>query len=126
MARSNILLIEPDGISAKLFESKFGQSGLFVRVAGSVEAAVHLADKKRPNLIITEIDLPKHNGVEFLFELRSYSDWSGIPVVVLSNIPKTRFSGSEKQLELLGVVEYLYKPKTSLGKLVEVVKGYLT
>jgi DNA-binding response OmpR family regulator len=125
MSINNILLIEPDVVSARLFESKLSQQGFSVSVAANVEVAIRLADDKRPCLIIMELDLSKHNGIEFLFELRSYSDWQDIPLVVLSNIPKANFKGSEKQLELLGVVEYLYKPRTSLEKLSDIAKGYL-
>jgi len=61
-----------------------------------------------------ELQLASHNGIEFLYELRSYNDWQSIPVIIHSLVPATAFTNIAPEL---GVVSYLYKPTTTLKKL---------
>jgi hypothetical protein len=58
-----------------------------------------------------------HNGYEFLYELRSYSDLLEIPVIVNSMLPEEDLLLNNEIKNELGIISYLYKPKTTLGKL---------
>lgn len=120
---ANILLIEPDRLLAQIYyEALIGDSNN-VFVASGAQTAVIAADKQLPELIILELQLVEHSGIEFLYELRSYPEWQTIPVILNTNVPPSEFNDTSGILrEELGVAHYLYKPATSLDKLLSVVR----
>lgn len=119
---AHILLLEPDTILANLYTRALTHVGHTSRRTVSAQDAVFQVDEKRPDVILVELQLVGHSGIEFLYELRSYHEWQDIPVVVHSCIPPTEFSDSIKLLrEKLGVTAYLYKPHTSLQTMLRTI-----
>jgi DNA-binding response OmpR family regulator len=119
---ANILLLEPDTILANLYIRAFEHAGHAVRRTVSAQDAVFHVDELLPDVVIVELQLVAHSGIEFLYELRSYHEWQHIPVLIHSCIPPTEFSDSMGLLrDKLGVIQYLYKPHTSLLKLLRSV-----
>jgi DNA-binding response OmpR family regulator len=124
MAR--ILLIEPDRVLAESYVQALLYAGHEVQAAGSAQAAIMSADAILPDLVILELQLVEHSGIEFLYEFRSYPDWQDVPVLIQTNVPKVEFQDSWELLqEELGVKNYLYKPKTSLSELITAVNAHL-
>jgi DNA-binding response OmpR family regulator len=119
MAR--ILLIEPDSVLTKTYKSALEQASHKVKTANGAQQAIDVTDDHTPDAIILEIQLPGHNGVEFLYELRSYPEWQTIPVIILSNVTPTDFGTNPNVWRELGIVSYYYKPRTTLAKLVDSV-----
>lgn len=119
---SQILLIEPDRVLAETYKKGFESDGHAVEIAHSAQSAITLADKIKPDVVILELQLINHSGVEFLYEFRSYDDWRKVPVVILSNIPLAEFDGSHDLLvKELGVDTYFYKPTTSIKRLLSAI-----
>jgi len=116
-----ILLIEPDKILADIYAYALVESGHTVSWQPDAQQAVLTADKWRPDIVVLELQLAAHNGVEFLYEFRSYPEWQDIPVVVLSAVPDVSLS-SVLQSQL-GVVAYHYKPRTTLEQLLKTLDG---
>jgi len=60
-----------------------------------------------PDLIILDLNLPRHDGIELLRKLRSTAGLDNVPVVVLtsSDSPRDRATATE-----LGATRYLSKP----------------
>lgn len=122
-----ILLIEPDNLLANIYKVHLEKFNYKVRICAGVQKAVNEIDNLRPDMIILEMKQSAHNGYEFLYELRSYSDWQDIPVIIHSMLPETDLMMTEDIKLDLGIILYLYKPKTSLGKLhYELNKHFLT
>lgn len=117
-----ILLIEPDKILASTYKRALVLAGHQVTMCAGAQAAIIAADQTQPDVVVLELQLPGHSGIEFLHEFRSYSDWSKVPVVVQSIVPAGEFAASWPLLSgRLGVTEYLYKPLTSLQRLTQSV-----
>jgi DNA-binding response OmpR family regulator len=123
MAR--ILLIEPNRILVEIYKDALKHGGYTVSVAHDAQNAITASDKIRPDLIVLEIQLIKHNGVEFLYELRSYPEWQDIPVVVHSIVPPSEFAQNEVLYKEIGITNYLYKPQTSLTELLRTIDNVL-
>ena len=111
------MLIEPDVPLAKLYAKALTNSGHSVEVVSHGQDAVHAADSHTPDLVILELQLAGHNGIEFLYEFRSYPEWQSIPILIVSALPKTNAQIEPSLMKQLGIVEYFYKPETSLVKL---------
>lgn len=120
---SDILMLEPDSVLAATYVKALESEGHTVRVTVSAQDAVYQVDELPPDAVLVELQLVAHSGIEFLYELRSYTEWQAIPVVVHSCVPPTEFADSMDLLhERLGMREYLYKPQTSLRKLLRAVR----
>lgn len=124
---ASILLIEPDRLLANTFKQALAGAGHQVMVSASAQAAITAADTKQPDLVILELQLVEHSGIEFLYEFRSYPEWQSIPVLIHSAVPPAEFNGSRRILSVeLGVNTYLYKPRTSLKELLSNVREQLS
>lgn len=117
-----ILLIEPDRLLAEVYYQALIAAGHNVSVCPNAQAAILAADQITPELVILELQLVEHSGIEFLYEFRSYPEWQAIPVIMHSHVPPVEFRGNSQLLEQeLGVKAYLYKPQTSLQQLLRSV-----
>ncbi len=121
----NVLLIEPDVALARFYQEILSAQGYNVAVSRGAQSAVHIADGQPPDLVIMELQLASHNGVEFLYEFRSYAEWASVPVIILSRIPPHEMH-SPVLWQQLAVAAYLYKPQTSLTQLITVVSDVLS
>lgn len=122
-----IVLLEPDRVLADTYRKALEGSGHSVVMCASAQAAIFAADEFQPDLVIAELQLVGHSGIEFLYEFRSYPDWEKVPVIILSHVPAGEFSGSWQLMkDELGVAAYHYKPLTSLRKLLRSVEQFAT
>ncbi|MCA9330767.1 response regulator [Candidatus Saccharibacteria bacterium] len=95
-------------------------AGHVVQLVGSGQGAIDAIDDARVSYdaIIMEPQLGLHNGIEFLYELRSYGEWQQVPVVMWTMNRKFQDAIYGRALEQLGVRSVLYKPLASLRRLI--------
>ena len=118
-----ILLLEPDKVLADTYRLALMNAGHKVLMCATAQAAIFAADDLQPDVVVVELQLTGHSGIEFLYEFRSYDDWSSTPVVVLTNVPAGEFNGSWELLrDQLGVAAYHYKPLTNLRTLIRSIE----
>jgi len=111
----HILLLEPNTLLAANYTRAFTFLGHSVAHAATAQAGITAADRQQPDAVVLELQLPGHNGIEFLHEFRSYIDWQHIPVLVHTALTPARILPAMDALQRdLGVVTILYKPQTSL------------
>lgn len=121
-----ILLVEDDVWLAELYRDILQTiDGCKVLHAPNAEAALAHIDTSQLNLIILDMFLPQHNGIELLHELASYDDSSKVPVVILSSVSPNDFGMSDERWRQYGVQRYLDKSKTKPQDLVVAVKKQL-
>ena len=125
---NKILLVEDDNWLAELYQDILRVEGEYEVIrASSAEAALNELDRNKDiKLIILDIFLPSHNGIEFLHEVRSYPDLNKIPIIILSSVNQKDFNMSKQSWQHYGVVDYLYKPHTKPADLLHKVKLHLT
>ena len=68
---------------------------------------IELAESKQPNIILSDINMPRANGYEVLKELRRKPSTNKIPFIFLTSSTEPR--EVEKGLNL-GAVQYIRKP----------------
>lgn len=121
-----ILVLEPDRLLAETYRQALERAGYDAEYVTSGQAAVDSADEQTPDLIVLELQLPAHNGLEFLYEFRSYTDWQQVPVIVNTNIPISSIGSVEDSLYgKLGIKAWHYKPETSLQLLIRSINEEL-
>ena len=123
---AKLLLIEPDRVLADTYRRALQAVGHSVVMCASAQSAIFAADEITPDLVILELQLIGHSGIEFLYEFRSYSEWQSIPIIINSQVPPAEFSDSwailKQELQIEG---FLYKPATTLKSLLRSVDGCL-
>jgi len=116
-----VLLIEPDKPLSDIYRSVLVSDGYTVDACAHAQDAVHAADDNRPDIVVLELQLAAHNGIEFIYEFKSYTEWQDIPIVVHSIIPPAAFGMNPRMQRLCGIKHYLYKPATSLKRLRRII-----
>lgn len=114
---SRILLLEPNRLLAKQYAAFLKSKGHSVVACEDAQSGINAADGKAPDLIIAELLLAGHSGIEFLYEFRSYAEWCQVPVLILSSVPLAEASIPPGTMQELGVSDYLYKSDTTLERL---------
>ena len=123
---ANVLLIEPDRVLARTYAQALTHAGHKVSIAATAQAAIDAADECTPDVVLLELQLVAHSGIEFLYEFRSYPDWQQVPAIILSTVPPAEFNQSiEGMTKRLGVRAYCYKPNTTLKTLAQAVSDAL-
>jgi len=119
---TKILIIEDEKLLAEMYSDKFSQAGYKVILAYDAEEGLTAVEKKRPEMIILDIRLPREGGIEFLKKLRADAEIAATPVIAFSNydVPEVR-----KEAAGLGVKEYLIKTNYTPKELLDKVKEYL-
>lgn len=118
---AQILLVEPDTVLAKTYAAALMKRGHHILRAQDAQSAINACDAVTPDCIILEVLLPHHNGIEFIYELRSHADWHDIPVIINSQLPLERLELDTATMQQLAIRSYCYKPDTSLSVLDELV-----
>ena len=117
-----VLIVEDEGILAKILQEKFKDQGFAPEVAADGEAALPVARQFRPDIIVLDLILPKKDGFAVLEELKADPSLQPIPVIILSNL------GQEDEIKKglsLGAADYLVKAQNPIKAVIEKVKGYL-
>ncbi|MEQ8421873.1 MAG: two-component regulator propeller domain-containing protein [Arenibacter algicola] len=101
-----VLLVE-DNVSLLNFMSSLLEDEYKIITAKNGEQGVQTALKKIPDLIITDLMMPKLNGIELCSQLKNDEKTSHIPIIML-----TGKTGPENEIAGLqsGVEEYMTKP----------------
>jgi len=110
----NILIADDEkniraGIAKILSESLAGQTPepAVILEAKNGEAALDLALREAPALLISDIRMPKMDGLELLRRLRAHREYEALPVIVLSGYDE--FAYAQKALSLRAAA-YVLKP----------------
>lgn len=119
-AAPRILVVEDDrDIRETLADALEGEGYGVVSAVDGLDALERLRATPLPELILLDLMMPRMNGMQFCDEKRKVSEWSGIPVVVLS-----ADSQAKERAEACGAVSCLQKP-VKLARLLETVANVL-
>lgn len=122
---SKILLLEPDHMLGHTYSSALEHRGHRVDWCQDAQTAIQTMDRGMPDLIVTELQLALHNGIEFLYEIRSYQEWQRIPVMVLSNVPALERQALDALWQHVRIASYHYKPLTKIHEFMTAVEEIL-
>ena len=81
-----------------------------------------MAREARPDLVLTDIEMPYMNGIELIAELRRAGDLEDLPVIVLTTAATAE---NIERLSALGVVAVLSKQGFVEAELRELIERQL-
>jgi len=79
-----ILIVEDDRDAREMLSNLLGCEGFAVVTAEDGQQALDLVKAKEPDLIITDIQMPKIDGIQMIKRLREQFKSKTIPIVVMS------------------------------------------
>lgn len=121
-SKVNILLVEDDVFLGNIYKTKFTMEGFNISLAENGEQGLKEALKKKPDLILLDILLPKMDGFTVLNKLKADDTVKNIPVILLTNLGQK--DDVEKGLDM-GAVDYLIKAHFKPSEVVEKVRQVL-
>jgi two-component system chemotaxis response regulator CheY len=112
MSEVRTLIVDDSSVMRKIVERSLRQAGLdslLVFEAGSGIDGLELLTAEHVDLILSDINMPSMDGLEFLRQIRAQNLAPGVPVVMI-----TTESSEEhvKQAILAGAQGYIRKPFT--------------
>jgi len=113
MSEIRALIVDDSSVMRKIVERSLRQAGLdllVVHEAGSGTEGLDLLKSNQVDLILSDINMPSMDGLEFLRQIRAQNLAPGVPVVMI-----TTESSEEhvKQAILAGAQGYIRKPFTA-------------
>lgn len=106
--RGLFLIVDNSPVNLELARSILVPHGYEVVTASSVEDGMQLARKYKPNLIISDVHMPHHDGYYFIDLLRSDNQLCHIPFVFLSSSSSSQYEHELAQVH--GAVKLLNRP----------------
>jgi DNA-binding response OmpR family regulator len=125
MAATNnqrILLIEDDTTLSRSLATLLEDAGFVVSVAPDGQAGAEEAEAIHPDLIISDVMLPKLDGIAALKRIRALPELVGVPVIMLTN--RDDLETIEASMES-GSYDYLVKHEWRLEDIVKRVEERL-
>ena len=115
-----ILIVEDEKPAAKAFWLKLGRAGFESEIAFDGVDALAVLARKKFDLIILDLVMPRMDGFELLAELKNKK--INTPVIVTTNLSQDE---DEKRARDLGAIDYFVKSETPIANIVEHVKKVL-
>ncbi len=113
MSEVRALIVDDSSVMRKIVERSLRQAGLdalVVREAGTGMEGLDILRSEHVDLILTDINMPAMDGLEFVRQIKAQNLAAGVPVVMI-----TTESSEEhvKQAILAGARGYIRKPFTA-------------
>ena len=119
---AKILIVEDNALNIKLFCDLLAAHGHQPEAVTDSRNALGAARELRPDLVITDIQLPHVSGLELIRMIRKDADLAEVPIMAV-----TAYSaqGDEERIRAAGAQAYVSKP-ISVVKFAQTVDELLT
>ncbi len=112
--RRDILVVDDSLSVRKSLTQLVSDAGYNVKAAKDGLEAITLLKDFMPGIILTDLEMPNMNGLEFTSHLRARADTRELPVIMITSRSMDKH---RKQAELAGVSVYMTKPYTDIDLL---------
>ena len=94
------VLVVDDEMDVRTFISTLLEANGYTALsADNGESGMALFKEKRPDLVTLDVMMPKESGIKMYREIKTNSDYAGVPVLVVSGLAKKTFLHSQKVLD---------------------------
>jgi chemosensory pili system protein ChpA (sensor histidine kinase/response regulator) len=104
------VLIVDDSLSVRSSLSQLMSDGGYrVVTARDGLEAVNMLEAEAPDIVLTDLEMPRMNGLDLVGYIRNSSQWNPLPVVMITSRTMAKH---RQQAERAGVNSYITKPFT--------------
>lgn len=119
---SKIMLVEDDNSLREIYSIRLTAEGYTIVSAGDGEEALAVAVRERPDLVISDVMMPKISGFDMLDILRSTPETKDIKVIMMTALSS---EDQRERGESLGADRYLVKSQVGIEDVVNAVHDVL-
>src|SRR5689334_21850156 len=119
---AKILLVEDDNNLREIYEARLQAEGYDIVAAEDGEAALVVAKKEKPDLIISDVMMPRISGFEMLDILRNTEGMRDVKVIMLTALGQAE---DRTRADKLGADRYLVKSQVTLEDIVKTAADLL-
>jgi CheY-like chemotaxis protein len=105
VSKASILVVDDQPDLAEMMAAMIQRDGHEVRIANSGPEAVHAAEQRVPDLVLTDLGMPGMSGLDLADEL--HARWPSLPIALVTGWGPTVDADRARQSE---IVEILGKP----------------
>jgi two-component system chemotaxis sensor kinase CheA len=117
------ILVADDSITARSLErSILEANGFHVRVAVDGMEALQLVREEKPDLIVTDLQMPRLDGFGLIEALKADPRFSDIPVIIVSSVERVE---DQQRGLVLGADAYVVKRKFDEQELLNTIRQIL-
>lgn len=120
---AKILLVEDDNNLREIYEARLQAEGYDIVSARDGEEALTVAMKERPDLIISDVMMPKISGFDMLDIIRSTEETKNVKVIMMTALSQAE---DKARAEKLGADRYLVKSQVTLEDVAKVAREVLS
>ena len=117
-----ILVVEDQEDNRQILRDLLGNAGYELTEAENGEEAIAAVDRRRPDLILMDIQLPVMDGYEATRRIRTNPDLKSVPIIAVTSYA---LAGDEDKALAAGCNGYVTKPYSPRDLLAK-VRTYLT
>lgn len=119
---AKIMLVEDDNNLREIYEARLLAEGYEIVSAKDGEEALALAVKERPDLIISDVMMPKISGFDMLDILRTTAETKDTKVIMMTALSQAE---DKDRADRLGADRYLVKSQVTLEDVAKVARDVL-
>jgi CheY-like chemotaxis protein len=119
---TKLMLVEDDNNLREIYEARLQAEGYTIVSARDGEEALVVAKAEKPDLIISDVMMPKISGFEMLDILRNTDGLKEVKVIMLTALGQ---SDDQQRASRLGADRYLVKSQVTLEDIVKVAHELL-
>ena len=119
---SKVMLVEDDNNLREIYEARLQAEGYNIVTARDGEEALVVAKAEHPDLVISDVMMPKVSGFEMLDILRNTEGLQDVKVIMLTALGQ---SDDQQRADKLGADSYLVKSQVTLEDIVKVAARLL-
>ncbi|MBQ7802681.1 response regulator [Candidatus Saccharibacteria bacterium] len=119
---TKIMVVEDDQSLREIYSIRLTAEGYEVVSAGDGEEALAIAVKEKPDLILSDVMMPKISGFDMLDILRSTPETKTIKVIMMTALSS---DDQRKRGEGLGADKYLVKSQVGIEDVIAAIKEVL-
>ena len=113
-----ILIVEDDKDFLAILQKKFATEGFSVVVAENGEEAIEIAEREKPDLILSDVLMPKMDGVTMGKKIRESN--KNIAIILLTNLKDDDYTEKSNEFDYLikselRIDDIVAKSKIKLG-----------
>ncbi|HTH71969.1 MAG TPA: response regulator [Candidatus Pristimantibacillus sp.] len=113
---AKILLVEDDNNLREIYEARLQAEGYEIVAAADGEAALVVAKKEMPDLVISDVMMPRISGFEMLDIMRNTDGLKSVKVIMLTALGQAE---DKTRADSLGADKYLVKSQVTLEDIVK-------
>ena len=119
---SKVMVVEDDASLREIYSIRITAEGYDVVSAGDGEEALAVAVREKPDLILSDVMMPKISGFDMLDILRSTPETANIKVVMMTALSA---EDQRQRGERLGADRYLVKSQVGIEDVINVIHEVL-